>query len=97
MQSTRFNDSQDVWSSKDSQDGSQMLDTAKIQEMIDRHKTTVSLCLPLQACLQANQPLPQVKARRRSVETRLRKAQDDGYTALRRQAETEESAYKEDL
>jgi len=42
MQTTRFNDSQDNWSSKDSQDGSQMLDTAKIQEMMDRHKSTVS-------------------------------------------------------
>jgi hypothetical protein len=43
MQSSRFDDSQDVSSSKDSQDdGSQMLDTRKIEEMIEKHKTTVS-------------------------------------------------------
>jgi hypothetical protein len=42
MQSSRFDDSQDVSSSKDSQDdGSQMLDTRKIEEMLEKHKTTV--------------------------------------------------------
>jgi len=43
MPKTQFDASQDIGSSKDSQDGSQMLDTMKIQEMIDRHKATVSL------------------------------------------------------
>ena len=42
MQSSRSDDSQDVGSSKNSQDGSQMLDTRKIEEIVEKHKTTVS-------------------------------------------------------
>jgi hypothetical protein len=45
MQPSRFDDSQDVSSSKDSQDDSQMLDTKKIEEMVDKHKTAVSFYL----------------------------------------------------
>lgn len=39
----------------------------------------------------------QVKARRREVETRLRQAQEEGYAKLRRRAEKEKAAYREDL
>lgn len=42
LQSSRFDDLQDVSSSKDSQDGSQMLDTKRIEDMIEQHKAIVS-------------------------------------------------------
>jgi len=45
MPNSRSDDSQDVGSSKDSQDGSQMLDSVKIQDLVDRHTASVSDCL----------------------------------------------------
>lgn len=45
MPNCRSDDSQDVGSSKDSQDGSQMLDSVKIQDLVDRHTASVSVCL----------------------------------------------------
>lgn len=44
------NSQSDDWSSKDSQDGSQMLDSVKIQDLVDRHTAFVSLvfhCKPV--------------------------------------------------
>ena len=43
MPNSRSDDSQDVGSSKDSQDGSQMLDSVKIQDLVDRHTASVSV------------------------------------------------------
>lgn len=37
------NESHEVGSSKDSQDGSQMLDSLKLQDLVDRHTTSVGL------------------------------------------------------
>lgn len=45
MPNSRSDDSQDVGSSKDSQDGSQMLDSVKIQDLVDRHTASVSIRL----------------------------------------------------
>ena len=45
MPNSRSDDSQDVGSSKDSQDGSQMLDSVKIQDLVDRHTASVSVRL----------------------------------------------------
>ncbi|GAB7332973.1 hypothetical protein MBLNU13_g04672t1 [Cladosporium sp. NU13] len=41
MPNSRYDDSQDAGSSKDSQDGSQMLDSVKIQDLVDRHTASV--------------------------------------------------------
>ena len=43
MPNSRSDDYQDAASSKDSQDGSQMLDSVKIQDLVDRHNASVSL------------------------------------------------------
>ena len=45
MSNSRSDDSPDVGSSKDSQDGSQMLDSVKIQDLVDRHTASVSVPL----------------------------------------------------
>lgn len=45
MPNSRSDDSQDVGSSKDSQDGLQMLDSVKIQDLVDRHTASVSVRL----------------------------------------------------
>lgn len=45
MTNSRSDDSQDISSSKDSQDGSQMLDSVKIQDLVDRYTASVSVHL----------------------------------------------------
>ena len=45
MPNSRSDNSQDVVSSRDSQDGSQMLDSVKIQDLVDRHTASVGVHL----------------------------------------------------
>lgn len=42
MPKSRSDNSQDIGSSRDSQDGSQMLDSVKVQDLVDRHTASVS-------------------------------------------------------
>ena len=55
MPNSRSDDSQDVGSSKDSQDGSQMLDSVKIQDLVDRHTASVSV---LSSCKLVHKLIP---------------------------------------